>query len=80
MGAHPKGCSMVKLDQHLVPLSELINKNKPAYLSTDIAQAFGELPFLFKILAAEKALSVQVHPNKRQAEVGFAREEQARIL
>ncbi|MCZ8498720.1 hypothetical protein O9929_14600 [Vibrio lentus] len=30
--------------------------------------------FLFKILAAEKALSVQVHPNKRQAEIGFARE------
>ncbi|MCG9639372.1 mannose-6-phosphate isomerase, class I [Vibrio sp. Isolate34] len=79
MGVHPKGCSMVKLDQHLVPLSELINKNKPAYLSSDIAQSFGELPFLFKILAAEKALSVQVHPNKRQAELGFAREEQAKI-
>ncbi|OBT19741.1 mannose-6-phosphate isomerase, class I [Vibrio tasmaniensis] len=79
MGAHPKGCSMVKLDQHLVPLSELINKNKPAYLSNDIAQEFGELPFLFKILAAEKALSVQVHPNKHQAELGFAREEQESI-
>ncbi|MCZ8488932.1 hypothetical protein O9992_22400 [Vibrio lentus] len=26
-------------------------------------------------MAAEKALSVQVHPNKRQAEIGFAREE-----
>ncbi|MGF1750686.1 mannose-6-phosphate isomerase, class I [Vibrio cionasavignyae] len=79
MGAHPRGCSMVIVDQHLLSLSELINKNKPAYLSTDIAQEFGELPFLFKILAAEKALSVQVHPNKDQAEIGFAKEEQAKI-
>ncbi|MCL9776542.1 mannose-6-phosphate isomerase, class I [Vibrio methylphosphonaticus] len=79
MGSHPKGCSMVTVDQHLIYLSELINKNKSAYLSTDIAQEFGELPFLFKILAAEKALSVQVHPNKHQAEIGFAKEEQAKI-
>jgi mannose-6-phosphate isomerase len=33
------------------------------------------LPYLFKVLAAEKALSIQVHPSKTQAEIGFAREE-----
>jgi mannose-6-phosphate isomerase len=32
----------------------------------------GRLPFLLKVLAAEKALSIQVHPGRRQAEAGFA--------
>lgn len=79
MGTHPKGCSMVIFDQHPMPLSELINSNKSAYLSSDIAQKFDDLPFLFKILAVDKALSIQVHPNKSQAEKGFEQEEQAGI-
>jgi mannose-6-phosphate isomerase len=33
------------------------------------------LPFLAKILAAEQALSIQVHPTRAQAEAGFDREE-----
>ncbi|GGD35364.1 mannose-6-phosphate isomerase, class I [Microbacterium faecale] len=34
----------------------------------------GRLPYLLKILAAEKSLSIQAHPTKRQAEEGFAAE------
>ena len=79
MGTHPKGCSMVTFDQHSMLLSELINSNKSAYLSSNIAQYFGDLPFLFKILAADKALSIQVHPSKSQAEKGFEQEEKAGI-
>ncbi len=37
------------------------------------------LPFLFKILTAEKALSIQAHPGKIQAEEGYARENEADI-
>lgn len=37
------------------------------------------LPFLMKVLAIGAPLSLQVHPNKQQAEAGFAREEAARI-
>ena len=37
------------------------------------------LPFLVKILAAERALSIQVHPNRAQAEAGYDREEAAGI-
>ena len=38
--------------------------------------AFGpRLPFLMKVLAADRALSLQVHPNREQAEAGFAAEE-----
>ena len=79
MGAHPKGCSMVMFDQNPLSLSDLINKDRSAYLSADIAKEFGELPFLLKILAADKALSIQVHPSKKQAEEGYSKEEQAGI-
>ena len=37
------------------------------------------LPFLLKLLAAERALSIQVHPTKAQAEAGFAAENAAGV-
>jgi mannose-6-phosphate isomerase len=39
----------------------------------------GELPFLLKLIAVEKPLSIQVHPDKEQAEEGFKRENEAGI-
>ncbi|PNH93701.1 mannose-6-phosphate isomerase, class I [Vibrio diazotrophicus] len=76
MGAHPNGCSTVLLDGEETKLSTLISKDMNAFLSKEVATRFGEFPYLFKVLAAEKALSIQVHPNKRQAELGFVAEEQ----
>ncbi|WGD38101.1 mannose-6-phosphate isomerase, class I [Lysinibacter sp. HNR] len=38
-----------------------------------------ELPFLFKILAAAHPLSLQVHPSRKQARLGFTRETQLGI-
>lgn len=35
------------------------------------------LPYLLKILAAAEPLSIQTHPNREQAQIGFAREEQS---
>jgi mannose-6-phosphate isomerase len=43
---------------------------------SDIA---GDLPFMVKFLAAERPLSLQVHPSRSMAEEGFAREEEAGI-
>jgi len=40
-----------------------------------LSEIAGELPFLFKLIAVEKQLSIQVHPTKEQAEKGFEREE-----
>ncbi len=37
------------------------------------------LPFLVKILAAERALSIQVHPTRAQAKAGYDREQAAGI-
>ena len=43
---------------------------------SDIA---GDLPFLFKVLAAAKPLSIQAHPSREQAIEGYAREDAAGI-
>lgn len=72
MGAHPSGCSKVAETKEL--LSDVINQNKAQSLGEYTAARFGELPFLFKVLAAETPLSIQVHPSKQNAEIGFARE------
>jgi mannose-6-phosphate isomerase len=49
-------------------------------LGAECAARFGgRLPFLLKVLAAEKALSIQVHPSREQAEAGY-RAETARGL
>jgi mannose-6-phosphate isomerase len=42
--------------------------------SVSLQEISGELPFLLKLIAVEKPLSIQVHPNKEQAQKGFERE------
>ncbi|MFM2480528.1 mannose-6-phosphate isomerase, class I [Celerinatantimonas sp. YJH-8] len=79
MGAHPNGCSEVILKQQHIPLNQWIQTDPSAILGAATAQHFGELPYLFKILNAAQALSIQVHPNKAQAEQGFQKEEQQQI-
>lgn len=43
------------------PLRDAIEKNKTAMLGEAVANRFGELPFLFKVLCAAQPLSIQVH-------------------
>jgi mannose-6-phosphate isomerase len=43
-------------------------------LGDQIFDRFGRLPFLVKILAVERPLSIQVHPSAEQAREGFTRE------
>ncbi|WP_461606306.1 mannose-6-phosphate isomerase, class I [Aeromonas rivipollensis] len=79
MGAHPNGCSEVTLAGDVQKLSTLIESAPADVLGDATVARFGSLPFLFKVLCAEKALSIQVHPSKAQAEAGFAKEEAAGI-
>ncbi|PSW07199.1 mannose-6-phosphate isomerase, class I [Photobacterium lipolyticum] len=79
MGAHPNGCSQVDVAGKATRLAEFIETDKATIIGEAADKQFGELPYLFKILAAEKALSIQVHPSKAQAEVGFAKEQGAGI-
>ncbi len=72
MGAHPSGCSKVAGTGML--LSDVLVQDSTGMLGDYTAARFGELPYLFKVLAAETPLSIQVHPSKSKAEIGFARE------
>lgn len=79
MGAHPNGCSKVSIEGETVDLNTLIEQNKAAVLGEHTAEIFNELPYLFKVLAAQNALSIQVHPSKQASEIGFEKENEAGI-
>ncbi|CAB0033180.1 unnamed protein product [Trichogramma brassicae] len=70
MGTHPSGPATCKATN--VKLAEYIATNGPAkILGEACVREFGDteqLPYLFKVLSVDKALSIQVHPNKKQAE------------
>ncbi|WP_457972145.1 mannose-6-phosphate isomerase, class I [Arthrobacter sp. D1-17] len=76
VGAHPDSPSVAtRPDGTAVPLDELISEDPDHYLGEASVAAFGpRLPFLTKVLAAAKPLSLQVHPSLDQARAGFARE------
>lgn len=74
MGAHPKAPSRVGNRS----LTELIAEDPIGMLGAATASRYvNRLPFLFKLLAADTPLSIQAHPNKAQAEEGFAAEDAA---
>ena len=75
MGAHPKASSFVNYNGQWLPLTELIARYPREILGNDVALKFGnKLPYLFKVLAAAKPLSIQAHPSLNQAKEGFERE------
>jgi mannose-6-phosphate isomerase len=75
IGAHPSSPSRVVVGGRRVSLADLIAKEPLAILGPHVAARFGpRLPFLAKLLAAAQPLSIQAHPDARQAQEGFARE------
>ena len=74
MGAHQNGCSeLINLTNETLRLDEFINLSPESVLG-DAHTTYGELPYLFKVLAAASPLSIQVHPDKLSSEIGFAKE------
>lgn len=65
LGTHPRGVSRL-----------LARPDGALDLRTFVG---GELPFLFKLLAADRPLSLQAHPSRAQAEAGFEKEERAGV-
>lgn len=70
MGTHPTSPSLVLssrkvLSEHLASHPELIGKS----IVENFDAGNGSLPFLFKVLSIQKALSIQTHPNKQTAEI-----------
>ncbi|KHL02252.1 mannose-6-phosphate isomerase, class I [Sinomonas humi] len=78
IGAHPDSPSRVRGEgeREDTALDELISRDPEAALGAESVAAFGpRLPYLLKVLAAERPLSLQVHPTLAQAQAGFAAEE-----
>jgi mannose-6-phosphate isomerase len=75
MGAHPSAPSGVERGGRHTTLDKVIAADPAGELGEDCARRFGgRLPFLLKVLAASKALSIQVHPSRAQAEAGYQAE------
>lgn len=69
MGTHPNAPSHLKNKN--ISLAQYLNE-KPKDLGSEVLDSFGcQLPFLFKVLSVETALSVQAHPTKSHAEKLF---------
>ena len=70
MGTHIRGPSQIYRPPDLAGklLSDWLKTNQWA-LGEEVASRFnGQLPFLFKVLSINKALSIQAHPTKSHAE------------
>ena len=77
LGAHPSGTAVLASTGQ--PLDRAIASDPDAMLGSDLASGGGQLPFLLKILAARRALSIQAHPSAAQAAAGFAKEDAAGV-
>jgi mannose-6-phosphate isomerase len=77
IGAHPDQPSVLSDG---TSLDKAILDDPARLLSEPVLERFGaRLPFLMKVLAADKPLSLQAHPTPEQAQEGFAAEEAAGI-
>jgi len=80
MGSHPKAPSNVLTENDSISLDKLIAKTPDVTLGPNAVKLYEKkLPFLFKVLSANRALSIQAHPNKQQAEQGLIAENNANI-
>ncbi|MFD1214662.1 mannose-6-phosphate isomerase, class I, partial [Arthrobacter sp. GCM10027362] len=81
IGAHPDSPSSMLLPGGTEQrLDAFIAAQPEPALGDETIRRFGtKLPFLAKVLAADSALSLQVHPTREQAQAGYAAENAARI-
>ena len=77
MGAHPDNPSRLPDGRGL---DVAISGDPVRLLGPAVVERFGaRLPFLMKVLAADRPLSLQAHPTAAQAEAGYAAEEAAGV-
>lgn len=76
-GAHPLAPATVPGGARL---DDVLAAESDRMLGSDVARAFGgRLPYLLKVIAAERPLSLQVHPTREHAAESFAAESAAGI-
>ena len=66
-----EGLSLIKTEDGIFPLKELIDSNKALFLGKELAQKYGTTGVLIKMLDSLERLTVQVHPDKEYAKTVF---------
>ncbi|MEJ1177761.1 MULTISPECIES: mannose-6-phosphate isomerase, class I [unclassified Pseudarthrobacter] len=79
LGAHPTGPATAETPNGPEQLDRVISGDTPRYLGEDVTSRFGQLPYLVKLLAPARPLSMQVHPNRQMAIAGYQEEERRGI-
>ena len=80
LGAHPLGSSLLADCERPCTLKEEIELDPHRHLGAAVHAEFpSRLPFLFKVLAADRPLSLQAHPSAQKARAGFAAEEERAV-
>lgn len=75
IGAHPDEPSVWSAHPDRPGLDEVLATDPERLLGNAAVSTFGpRLPYLLKVLAADKALSLQVHPTAEQARAGYESE------
>jgi len=75
LGAHPDSPATVRRDGAAVSLDELIRADPGTVLGPAVLDRFGpRLPYLLKLLAADRPLSLQAHPDAARARAAYARQ------
>lgn len=75
LGAHQRGPAKLKNQEKDITLRDYLIQN-PQALGDKVLKKFGKnLPYLFKVLDVKKMLSIQTHPTKKAAEIGYYNEE-----
>lgn len=77
-GDHPNAPSVIVEETGKTPLNQWLGSHMDDVISRESQARYGNrLPFLLKILDVRAPLSIQLHPDKAQAQAGFAREQAA---
>jgi mannose-6-phosphate isomerase len=79
MGVHPAAVSEITTEQGVVLLDKMLADEGKMLLGEKTLANFGALPYLYKVLDVANMLSIQAHPNKQNAILGYEKEEAAGI-
>jgi mannose-6-phosphate isomerase len=76
LGAHPSGPSTLVRDGVVRPMHDVVTADPEGELGASVVERFGpRLPYLLKLIAVDRPLSLQVHPTAEQAAAGYERKD-----
>ena len=79
MGAHPAAVSEITTEAGVVLLDKMLADQGASILGEKTQAMFGTLPYLYKVLDVAKMLSIQAHPSRHNALLGYEKEQAAAI-